>query len=320
LRGIDPSESIKSQKLQRPASNPACMTPHESRPPRNHRRHPTVSTREPSTRLSALRLRDLMTRVTRKLATMTGYELTRRDGAALSRLAGAGVSPCTTIDVGAAFGDWTRSCAAVFPEAQYVLVEPLQEFRPALDATADAVTGIVIPAAAASAPGQGTLNVHRDLVGSSLLREREGPEVDGNPRQIDVVSIDSLVAERSLEAPFLIKIDVQGAELEVLAGAHETLVSTVALIVEVSFFSFYVDGTAFEALVAALRQAGFVVFDIQNLNRRPLDGALAQADVIFVPEDSPARREHVYASVAQRAAQDREFEATVKRRLRAAQR
>ena len=56
-------------------------------------------------------------------------------------------------------------------------------------------------------------------------------------------------------------------------------------------------------------------YDIGNLARRPLDGALSQADVFFVPESSPARREHVYAAPDQRAAQTAEFAAAIRRRI-----
>lgn len=268
-----------------------------------------------------MRLGHLTTRVSRKLATTCGYDLIRRDAGALARLARQGVSPATVIDVGAALGDWTLGCAQVFPDADYLLIEPLDEFRPAVEAAAETVSGTVVAAAAAAQPGTRTLNVHRDLVGSSLLREREGSQVDGTPRNVNVISIDSLLSTRgATKPPFLIKVNVQGAELEVLTGATQTLTETVALVVEVSFFAFYFDGTEFDRLVATMRGAGFVVFDIENLSRRPLDGALSQADVIFVPDDSPARREHAYASTAQREAQDAEFAATMKRRLERAAR
>ncbi|MDH4236726.1 MAG: hypothetical protein OEV17_05715, partial [Nitrospira sp.] len=44
----------------------------------------------------------------------------------------AGIVPATVIDVGAAIGSFTRTCWEVFPEAQYLLVEPLDEYMPSL--------------------------------------------------------------------------------------------------------------------------------------------------------------------------------------------
>jgi FkbM family methyltransferase len=254
-------------------------------------------------------------RAARRLTGLAGYDLAPRAGSALARLADVGISAKTVIDVGAALGDWSRECAKSFPLAAYVLVEPLDEFGPSVQAAATDVGGVAVAAAAGRNSGTTTIHVHRDLVGSSLLREREGTSVDGTPRQVTLTTLDELVETLGLESPFLIKLDVQGAELDVLAGGGRALADTQALIVEVSFFSFYFDGSPFEEVIAIARAAGFVVFDIENLSRRPLDGALAQADVVFVREESPVRAQHVYASPEQRAAQDSEFSAAIRRRL-----
>lgn len=259
--------------------------------------------------------RQLLRRVPRRLAAAAGFDLVRRDEGTLARLAAAGVEPRSVIDGGAALGDWSRQCAAAFPGARYVLVEPLEEFGPALAATAAAIGAEIVEAALAAEEGKRTLNVHPDLVGSSLLREQEGPDVDGEPRDVRTVTVDGLVESFALDPPFLLKLDVQGAEGEALAGAAATLASAAAVVVETSFFGFYHGGTPFEELVATLQRAGLVVYDLGNLSRRPLDGALAQADVVFVPEGSPARREHVYAAPAQRAAQTAEFTAAIRRRI-----
>lgn len=257
-------------------------------------------------------MRQLLQRVPRRLAAAAGYDLVPRDDGGLRRLAAAGVRPLSVLDVGAALGDWTRACVEVFPEARYVLAEPLAEFRPSLDAVG---FGEVVEAAVAAESGERTMYVHPDLVGSSLLREREGEHVDGSPRQVRVTTVDELVREHGLEPPYLLKADVQGAEREVIAGAAKTLRRAAAVLAEISFFGFYHGGTAFEELVATMCDAGFYVYDIGNLARRPLDGALSQADLLFVPEDSPARRDHVYAAPAQRAAQTAEFAAAVRRRI-----
>lgn len=226
---------------------------------------------------------------------------------ALDRLRAAGVQPRTILDVGAALGDWTRACRRVFPEARYVAVEPLAEFHARLRTIADEV----VEAAAAAETGEATLNVHRDLVGSSLLGERE-PGVDGEPRTVRAVALDDL----EVEGPVLLKVDAQGAELEILRGAERVLGDCAAVQLEVSFFSFFVRGAAFDEVVAFMREHGLVVYDVIGLSHRPLDGALAQADVVFVPEESPARREHVYATPEQRRAQDERFAASIRKRLR----
>lgn len=46
----------------------------------------------------------------------------------LERMRDQGFKPAIVMDVGAATGDWTRSCLRIFPEAQYILVEPQQVY------------------------------------------------------------------------------------------------------------------------------------------------------------------------------------------------
>lgn len=251
-----------------------------------------------------------------KALAAAGYDLVPHTTGPLERLRAAGVAPATVIDVGAALGDWTVACAAVYPNARFVLVEPLWEFHAALaDLARTLPAAEVVRAAASDTAGETVLNVHRDLVGSSLLSEREGKDVDGTARKVETKTVDGLVLERGLDPPFLLKADVQGAEARVLSGARGTLEACEAVQLEVSFFSFFNSGAAFEELVATMSAAGFVVYDLVALSYRPLDGALAQADVIFVPARSPARRQHVYASPEQRRAQDEEFEAAIGRRV-----
>ena len=128
-----------------------------------------------------------------------------------------GFTPGTVIDVGAAFGIFTKECHKIFPDAHYLLVEPIEEYLPVLSKVVNALpraTNVV--AVVASEDGRTFLNVHHDLVGSSLYREvEEGTDIDGVRREVRAITLDRLVGERNAYPPFLIKIDVQGAELDV---------------------------------------------------------------------------------------------------------
>ena len=82
--------------------------------------------------------------------------------------------------------------------------------------------------------------MHEDLVGSSLYREsEEGTGVNGVPLEVPAVTLDRLVEQTQAQPPFLIKVDVQGAELDVLAGAQTTLRHAELILLEVSFFQFF---------------------------------------------------------------------------------
>jgi FkbM family methyltransferase len=228
----------------------------------------------------------------------------------LSQAARAGLAPRTVVDVGAAFGEFSRQCFAVFPNAAYLLVEPLEEYRPNLDRLkADIPHASVVWAAAAGHEGMRDINVHRDLVGSSLYMEQEDSAVNGTPRRVRTVSLDDVVGSHRLEPPYLLKVDVQGAELDVLSGGESVLRHVEWAMLEVSFFEFFKEAGQFEDVFEFMRSRGFVVYDLLEPLYRPLDGALSQVNAVFVRRESALRRHHYYATREQREEQDRQLNA-----------
>ncbi|HLB67094.1 MAG TPA: FkbM family methyltransferase [Thermoplasmata archaeon] len=217
---------------------------------------------------------------------------------ALAHAAGLGLSPRTLIDVGVA--DGTPELYAAFPDAHLVLIEPLKEHEVALQGICRAYDAEYLLAAANSVAGSTRMHVHRDLTGSSLLREIEGSHVDGLAREVPTVRIDDVCVERHLKAPFLIKIDVQGAELMVLEGTRNALAQTDCVVLEVSLFGTLVGGPQLHEVVSYMKGRGFVVYDLFGGLHRPLDGALAQLDMMFVRENGPLRSSHAYATREQR--------------------
>lgn len=217
-----------------------------------------------------------------------------------------GFKPATVVDVGAAYGSFASQCVSVFPKARFLLLEPLVEYQPFLKELIESMpTAQCIMAAATAHQGEMVLNVHPDLVGSSLFREVEkDTDVNGLPRTVRAITIDGLLEETGAKGPFLLKVDVQGAELEVLRGAERMLADTEYILLEVSLFRFFQDGPDFNDVVLYMKSHGFVAYDISGLQYRPLDNALSQVDVAFVKEEGLFRQRHFYATPEQREAQN----------------
>lgn len=238
-----------------------------------------------------------------------GYTLSKSDQAArvtvstltesvsdvLAHVSRLGFRPATVIDVGVASG--TPSLYQSFPDSFHLLVEPLVEFQSEIESWLRTYQGKAVFAAASSIDGQIQMNVHSEhLDGSSLLHEQMGKEFDGVARTVPSIRVDTVVEDNQLQGPFLVKVDVQGAELEVLDGAKNVLADTELLLLEVSLFKFLKKSPEFYEVVSYLKRLGFVVYDIYGGHRRPLDGALGQCDVAFVKERGRFRNDHRYAT------------------------
>jgi FkbM family methyltransferase len=236
-----------------------------------------------------------------------GIEVSRAGGgggprralpAVLEHLKGLGVAPATIVDVGVARG--TPELYAAFPGVPLLLVEPLAEHEDDLRRLVAQRPGSRY-ALAAAGPQAGALEiaVHRVPACSSVLGDRDP---DGHPatrRTVSQLRVDDLVAEHGMGGPFVVKVDVEGAELQVLEGARDTLARTDVVLLEVSFFRFVDGGAELADVVAWMRDAGFSAYDFYNGHLRPLDGALAQVDMAFVRTDGPLRAEHRYATPEQ---------------------
>lgn len=233
-----------------------------------------------------------------------------------AQLKRCGFEPATVIDVGAAFGLWSMACYRCFSEARFILIEPLEEYSPFLESHSREIGGTYIQAAAGSRSGTQEINVHPDLVGSSFFSEEEGSRADGIPRSVNVFKLDEVLGDLDASAPFLMKLDVQGSELEVLEGASATLGLVEVIFIEVSFFNFLENTPTVAEIIAYMTERGFMPYDLLGLHHRPLDGALAQVDVVFVHHQSNLRRFHSYATAEQRDQQTRSARKTRAKYLR----
>lgn len=210
-----------------------------------------------------------------------------------------GLKPQTVIDVGAAFG--TAELYEVFPFARHILIEPLKEFAPYLESILTKLEKAeYILAAAASTAGKVTINVHPDLTSSSIYLECEESNVNGVPRTVDAVTLDDVCRGKKAHGPYLIKIDTQGSELDVLRGAGEILKDTEFVIVESSLYKNFIGAPSLYDCVFFMKEHQFVIYDVFELAYRPLDGALQQVNIAFVKENSVFRKFHFYATAEQR--------------------
>jgi Methyltransferase FkbM domain len=93
--------------------------------------------------------------------------------------------------------------------------------------------------------------------------------------------LDSWAANYSLVDPILLKLDVQGAELEVLRGATRLLRGGVHVLAEISFDDLYAGAPLAAEVMSFLEGHGFRLAHFLDEIRDPADGRLLQADAFF---------------------------------------
>lgn len=222
--------------------------------------------------------------------------------ASLTYIKSLGYWPDTIIDIGA--GSGTLPLLNVFPESRHLLFEPLQEFEPGLQKLKEIYNLEFRICALGKEDKKIQINVHKDLYGSSLLKEQDGAIADGVQREVEMISLQSLqnLFHLSDESTLLIKLDVQGAELEVLRSGEVLLQKADLVIMECSFFKFLLNSHDITEVIIYMKDQGFVIYEMFDFHNRPYDNALAQADIIFVKENGLFRKVNNWATAAQREA------------------
>jgi FkbM family methyltransferase len=206
-----------------------------------------------------------------------------------------GFDPRWIVDGGALMGKWTKEVHQLYPEANFIVVEPNPEVK---DSIRDALSHInssqinLFQVALGENDAELELNVWADarhsnsttqLAASSLKSHVQGP--GSRKHKVKVKSIDDLVAENNLGCD-LLKLDLQGAEKEALNGAKECLKKAEVVVCEFGLLEAYVDRTTPYDLIAILNEYDFTLYDIVDLRYRPYDGAMAGGDFIFVKKGS----------------------------------
>lgn len=245
-------------------------------------------------------LRNLLNRLLSPL----GYEARPKQAApdafsmeaVVRRLRDRGVEFQTVIDVGAAAGRWTRKYLPLFPQANFLMLEPLEERRASLEALRVAHPPRVqyTIAAAGERPGSAVLSVAEDLDGSGIYQR----ESDARAREVAVTTIDVELARTQFAGPYFLKLDTHGFELPILAGAVGMLPRTNAIIVEVYNFKASPPCLRFHEMCAHLETLGFRCADLADPMVRPGDQLLWQMDLLFLRADSPFFQRTTYQPTA----------------------
>jgi FkbM family methyltransferase len=198
--------------------------------------------------------------------------------------------PKGIIDVGAHKGHWAKRVATIFPDVPIHMIEAQEGLRADLEAAGYPYTLCLLGAEAATA-----VSFHVDPnwpTGASVMEEVTGFERDQLSlpmRRLDDLGI-------GFSGPLLLKLDVQGYELEVLAGATETLKQVEVIMAEVAFLEYNKGAPLIADVIAHLAERGFVPYDIGDMMRRHADRALFQCDMIFARSDSSIRAKRAFYS------------------------
>lgn len=197
----------------------------------------------------------------------------------------AGMNVASVIDVGANKGQFSLVARSLFPNAEIHAFDPLEtEFAIFKSVVKGPVKHYAIALGAQA--GEAKFYVTSRPDSSSLFKPDRGREhlygvTLSSSQTVPVMRLSDAIDLRTLTGPVLLKLDVQGGELDVLRGAADVLPLIDTIYTEASFVSLYEHQPLAGDIIDFLAKHGFALRGVFNHAVAPGVGPV-QADFLFV--------------------------------------
>jgi FkbM family methyltransferase len=198
----------------------------------------------------------------------------------------------SVIDVGANKGQFSLVVRSLFPDVEIHAFEPLEtEFEKFKSVVVGPVKHYAVALGAEATEAKFYITSRPDS--SSLFKPgKDHEQLYGvslsSSKTVPVVRLADAIDVRALAAPVLMKLDVQGGELDVLKGAADMLPFIDTIYTEASFVSLYEHQPLAGEIIGFLAEHGFALRGVFNHSVAPGVGP-TQADFLFVKATSSAK-------------------------------
>tara|TARA_Y100000591_G_C21764567_1_gene662039 strand:- start:262 stop:915 length:654 start_codon:yes stop_codon:yes gene_type:complete len=199
----------------------------------------------------------------------------------LKRLQKEHFIPNKILDIGAEKGSWTLEAYQVFNSAFYTLIEPIKYIelnRFKIHENKFKVINTILN------NYDGDVNWYEmKNTGDSINRERTKHFSECLPIKKECKKLDTIFKNEKFD---LIKIDVQGAEINVLEGGIELIKNTSFIILEIPFLGQFNQNTPdFLTHIKKMDELGFIPYDIVDQHRYK-ETLLFQIDICFINKNN----------------------------------
>jgi len=201
----------------------------------------------------------------------------------------------TVIDVGANVGQYAAILRASGFRGRIISCEPMsREFAQLHQRCSKDPAWTGVRAALGAEPGELEIRISANSWSSSLLPMARA-HLDAAPDSVqcgrETVPVTTLAellpAHRIDPRTTLLKVDTQGYEAHVLAGAGELLAGFPAVQLELSFVPLYEGQQLADDLICLLAEHGFRMHALESGFADPRTGRMLQADGLFVRDSAP---------------------------------
>lgn len=186
-----------------------------------------------------------------------------------------GFALSSVYDIGANAGKWTRDMSRMLPDANFIMFEANESHRANL---AKRKFPVYIEILSSVEEDKKFFSIGG--TGDSLYLENTIHYNEDNFRWVKTKTLDSIIEKDNLKKPNFIKLDVQGAELDILKGAGNSLDECHLIYMECPVLEYNIGAPTFNDYIHFMKQLGYT--PLQILEQHLVNGELVQFDIIFI--------------------------------------
>lgn len=196
------------------------------------------------------------------------------------------------VDGGAHDGQVALQFLNRFPGLQVHAFEPNADLFPRLEANLADVPGKRHQLALSSKTQTLKMFINDSPMTSSIFPRNENSERHFDAvtrvkeiRELQATSLDDWFDNSGLARVDILKLDLQGYELQALRGAEGILRRGVACVyIEVNFIPFYKGSATFGEIDVFMRSQGYKLFNLYNICTHLPEGHIGSGDALYVPD------------------------------------
>ena len=206
----------------------------------------------------------------------------------IKRLLNNKVVSCV-IDGGAYRGDFSMDITERFPSAKVYAFEPQKDSFALLSGNTSRRKNIdAVNCALGEKSGEATLYKNVSAMTNSLLQTSDdalkyfkGYCDPTGQEKVAVIALDDFMKDKGIKEVDVLKLDLQGHELSAIRGLRSQLNYVKLIHIEVQFLCFYEGSPLFSEVETFLRDHGFMLFQLYDPVRSPIDGRILYGDATF---------------------------------------
>ncbi len=202
----------------------------------------------------------------------------------LRKVKSQGLEIKTVYDVGACVGKWTSQMKqSVLFDSDFYLFEGNPVYKDILNEQKSFVHIGVL-----SNPGRESVNFYNGCdTGDSYYKETTGHYANREPITLPCRTLDSVIEENNLPIPQFLKIDTQGSEIDIMAGAKRVMGKADLVYLECPIIEFNKGAPNIFDYLMLMSSYGYIPTDVLEIHRS--EEVLLQIDVMFIKDETKDR-------------------------------